>query len=97
MTCTSASFVPGRATSTKSTGTRYSPTMRSPGMLASASCAAVTPPSTLFSIAIIAATLRPVSTSSRASPTLLTLRQVLPAASGTWVRAAQVKVPAGPR
>ena len=66
-------------------------------MLASASCVALTPPSMLFSIAIIAPTLRPEITSSRASPTLLTERQTWSFASGTWVRAAQVKVPAGPR
>ena len=59
MTRTSASVVPGRATSTKSTGTRYSPTIRRPAMFASASCVALTPPSMLFSIAIIAPTLRP--------------------------------------
>ena len=66
-------------------------------MLASASWVALTPPSTEFSIAIMAATLRPATTSSSASPTLLTERQVLPAASGTWASAASVNVPAGPR
>ncbi len=71
--------------------------MRSPGMVASASCATLTPPSIEFSIAIIAATLRPSITSSRASPTLLTERHGLPAASGTCLSAASVKVPAGPR
>ena len=53
--------------------------MRSPGMVASASCATETPPSIEFSIAIIAATLRPATTSASASPTLLTERQCLPA------------------
>ncbi len=66
-------------------------------MIASASCATLTPPSIEFSIAIIAATLRPSTTSSSASPTLLTDRQVLPAASGTCLSAASVNVPAGPR
>jgi hypothetical protein len=66
-------------------------------MLASASCVALTPPSTEFSIAIMAAMLRPDVTSSSASPTLLTLRQFWPAASGTCARAASVKVPVGPR
>ncbi len=77
-TFTSASVVPLRATSTKFTGTRYSPMIRRFGMTASASCATLTPPSIEFSIAIIAATLRPSTTSSSASPTLLTERQVLP-------------------
>ncbi len=71
--------------------------MRRFGMLARASCVALTPPSMEFSIAIIAATLRPATTSSSASPTLLTERHVLPAASGTCLSAASVKVPAGPR
>ena len=66
-------------------------------MMASASWVALTPPSTLFSIAIIAPTLRPVTTSSSASPTLFTERQVGPSASGTCASAAQVNVPAGPR
>ena len=83
MIFTSARVVPGRATSTKFTGTRYSPMMRKFGMFASASCVALTPPSIEFSIAIIAATLRPCTTSSSASPTLLTGCHTLPAASET--------------
>ena len=71
--------------------------MRRPGTLASASWVAETPPSIEFSMAIIAAMLRPLTTSAKASPTLLTGRQVLPAAASTWARAASVKVPAGPR
>lgn len=71
--------------------------MRSPGSVASASCVVETPPSIEFSIAIIAASLRPSSTSSRASPTLCTGRQSCPRASATWSSAASVKVPAGPR
>ena len=89
--------MPGRATSTKLTGTRYSPTIRSPGIVARASCVVETPPSTEFSIAIIAASLRPWMTSPSASPTLNTGRQSWPRASGTWARAASVNVPAGPR
>ena len=58
---------------------------------------AVTPPSIEFSIAIIAAVERPLVTSDSASPTLFTDRQCLPAASGTCLSAASVKVPAGPR
>ncbi len=94
---TSASAVPCRATSTKSTGTRYSPTIRTPGIRARASWVALTPPSTLFSIAMTAPTERPLTTSSSASPTLLTLRHGLPAAASTSLSAASVKVPAGPR
>ena len=71
--------------------------MRRPGTVASASCVADTPPSTEFSIAIMAATARPLVTSASASPTLFTERQCLPAASGTCLSAASVKVPAGPR
>jgi len=58
---------------------------------------ALTPPSTEFSIAIMAATLRPVMTSSNASPTFATLRHTAPSASGTWRRASHVNVPTGPR
>ena len=94
---TSSSVVPGRATSTKFTGTRYSPMMRRFGIVASASWVVLTPPSIEFSIAIIAATLRPETTSSSASPTLLTDRHGLPTASGTCASAASVNVPAGPR
>ncbi len=97
MTVTSSMRVPGRATSTKSTFTRYSPTILSPGSVARASRVVVTPPSTEFSIAIIAASLRPSSTSESASPTLCTGRQSCPRASGTCSSAASVKVPAGPR
>ena len=79
---TSSSFVPGRATSTNSTGTRYSPTMRRPGIVARASCAVETPPSIEFSIAIIAASDRPSTTSASASPTLRTGRQMLLARFG---------------
>ena len=71
--------------------------MRRPGTVARASCVADTPPSTEFSIAIMAAVERPLVTSASASPTLFTDRQCLPAASGTCLRAASVKVPAGPR
>jgi hypothetical protein len=97
MTLTSARTVPLLATSTKFTGTRYSPMIRRFWIVARASCVALTPPSTEFSIAIIAAMLRPLTTSSSASPTLLTERQVLPAAVGTCASAASVNVPAGPR
>ncbi len=48
-------------------------------------------------MAIIAATLRPATTSASASPTLFTARQCLPRASGTWASAASVNVPDGPR
>ena len=58
---------------------------------------AETPPSTEFSIAIIAAIERPLVTSASASPTLFTERQCFPDASGTCLSAASVKVPAGPR
>ncbi len=66
-------------------------------MFARASWVADTPPSTEFSIAIMAATLRPFTTSSSASPTLLTGRHLLPTASGTCASATSVNVPAGPR
>ena len=65
-------------------------------MVARASCAVDTPPSTEFSIAIIAASERPSTTSASASPTLRTGRHSWPRASGTWASAASVKVPAGP-
>jgi hypothetical protein len=68
-----------------------------PGMVASASCAVETPPSTEFSIAIIAAPERPSTTSASASPTLRTGRHSWPHASGTWASAASVNVPPGPR
>ena len=68
-----------------------------PGIVASASCATVTPPSIEFSIAIIAASLSPRTTSASASPTFATGCHVCPAASGTCFSAASVKVPAGPR
>ena len=48
--------------------------IRSPGMVARASWAVETPPSTEFSIAIIAACERPSTTSASASPTLWTDR-----------------------
>jgi hypothetical protein len=57
--------------------------MRRSGMVASASCVALTPPSIEFSMAIIAAILRPCTTSSSASPTLFTGCQVLPSAATT--------------
>ena len=94
---TSSSVAPGRPTRTNRTGTRYSPTIRTPGIVASASCAVETPPSTEFSIAIIAASDRPSTTSSRASATLRTDFHTPPRASGTCASAASVNVPAGPR
>ena len=66
-------------------------------MVARASCAVETPPSIEFSIAIIAASDRPSTTSASASPTLRTECHTCPRASGTWASAASVKVPAGPR
>gem|GEM_PF-4618459 len=89
--------MPGRVTSTKFTGSKYAPMIRRLGTFVSASCVALTPPSIEFSIAIIAAMLRPLVTSSRASPTLLTLFQCAPAASGICLSAASVNVPAGPK
>ena len=68
-----------------------------PGIVASASCATVTPPSIEFSIAIMAASLTPDTTSSSASPTFETGFHSCPTASGTCRSAASVKVPAGPR
>ena len=66
-------------------------------MEASASSTAATPPSTVFSMASIAAMETPPTTSSRASPMLFTGRQVAPCAAATWPSATSVKVPAGPR
>ena len=71
--------------------------MRRPGIVARASCAVETPPSIEFSIAIIAASDRPSTTSASASPTLRTDRQFWLRASGTCASAASVNVPAGPR
>ena len=51
----------------------------------------------LVSIAIMAASDRPSTTSASASPTLRTGRQIWSRASVTWASAASVKVPAGPR
>lgn len=92
-----SSLVPRFATSTKRTGTRYSPMICRPGIVANASCATVTPPSTEFSMAIIAASLAPVMTSFKASPMFATGAHSCPCASGTWRSAASVKVPAGPK
>ncbi|OUD88419.1 hypothetical protein BC477_10505 [Clavibacter michiganensis subsp. michiganensis] len=66
-------------------------------MFASASCVAVTPPSTEFSMAIMAATEVPDTTSARASEALFTARHVRPRAASTCLSAASVKVPDGPR
>jgi hypothetical protein len=64
--------VPRGATSTKLTGTRYSPTIRRPLDFARASCTLDTPPSTVFSIARIAPSLVPSVTSASACVTFAT-------------------------
>ena len=89
--------MPGLATSTKLIGTSASRRIRSSWPVAMASRVAVTPPSTEFSIGTMAASAEPSRTMSRAVFTFDDGIRMAPAASGTCISAASVKVPSGPR
>ena len=70
--------------------------MRRPGIVARASCAVETPPSTEFSIAIIAASTALDDVGERLAD-VAHRPPVLAAGLGHLASAASVKVPAGPR
>ena len=94
---TVSNVVPGRAASTKVTGTSTSPVTTSGSPLARASRVADTPPSTEFSIGTMAPSISPARSAVRAASTEpYAVRS--PAAAGAQASSAmEVKVPSGPR
>ena len=80
-----SSVVPRGATSTKFTGTRYSPMIRRPGSVARASWVVETPPSIEFSIAIIAASTAALEHVGERLADVVHGRQSWPRASATCV------------